>query len=95
LQKDYDGFTQRDTVVIAISQEDKDIASAAKFMRHFGSDGPSFTLAADLNREKTQRFRRTTTYLIDKQGVVREIFPAIIHQRPGWSAVLNRIDELN
>jgi alkyl hydroperoxide reductase subunit AhpC len=95
LQKDYDEFTRRDTVVIAISQEDKDIASAAKFLRHFGADGPPFAIAADLSREKTQRFRRTTTYLIDKEGVVREIFPAIIHQRPNWSAVLNRIDALD
>lgn len=94
MQTDYDEFTKRKTAVIAISQEDKSLATAAKFLKHFGDDGPRFTIAADVNREKTGRFRRTTSYLIDKRGVVREIFPATIHKRPNWSAVWHRIDDL-
>ena len=35
-----------------------------------------------------------TSYLVDTDGVVREIFPAMIHMRPSWKAVLNRMDEI-
>jgi peroxiredoxin len=89
----FDEFEKRDVTVIAVSQEDKDLETHGRFYKHF-KPAPRFEIVADLKREKTQRYRRTTTYLIDKQGVVREIFPAIIHKRPSWRAVLNRIDEL-
>ena len=42
----------------------------------------------------TKRYRRVTTYIIDKQGIVREIAPALIHMRPTWRSVLNKLDEL-
>jgi len=86
-------FEKRNTVVIAVAQEDKDLKSHAKFLKHF--DGkPPFEIVADLNRKDTQKYDRTTTYLIDKSGVVREIFPAMIHMRPSWKSVLSRMDEL-
>lgn len=90
----YDEFKPLNTVVIAVSQEDTDLKSHAKFLNHFGEAGPAFPIVADLNRKMTTRYDRTTTYLIDKHGVVREIFPALIHARPNWHAVLNRIKEL-
>jgi peroxiredoxin len=94
LQKTYDEFDKRDTVVIAISQEDKDLTSARKFLKAFKGKTPLFDIVADLDREKTRRFDRTTSYLIDKNGKVREIFPAMVHMRPDWRAVLNRIDAM-
>ena len=36
-----------------------------------------------------------TAYLIDKTGIVRQIFPMKIHQRPSWKAVLREVDALN
>ncbi len=53
-----------------------------------------FRILADLNRGKTTQLDRTTTYLVDRDGVVRQVFPAIIHMRPSWKAVLNEMDRL-
>lgn len=89
----YDEFEKRDTVVIAVAQEDKDLKSHGRMLSAFSEKTP-FDIVADLGREQTQRYDRTTSYLIDKDGVVREIFPALIHMRPTWKAVLNRIDAL-
>jgi peroxiredoxin len=91
----YDEFQKRDTVVIAIAQEDKDLQSHGGFLKHFGDAGPRFAIACDVNREKTKAWDRVTTYLIDKQGVVRQVFPAMIRMRPSWHAVLNEIDRIN
>jgi len=94
LQKSYDEFEKRNTIVIAVSQEDTDLKLHAKFLKAFKGPTPRFDIVADLNREKTDRFDHTTTYLIDRSGVVREIFPATVRMRPDWRAILNRIDEL-
>ena len=90
----YQEFQDRDTVVVAIAQEDKDVASFAKILPKFKGELP-FEIVADVNREGTPLYDRTTTYLIDKEGIVREIFPALIHMRPTWHAVLHRLDEIN
>ena len=89
----YEEFEKRDTVVIAVAQEDKDLKTHGNILSKFKSK-PPFDIVADVNREKTGRYGRAATYLIDKKGVVREIFPALIHMRPRWQAVLNRMDEL-
>lgn len=66
----YDAFTELDTVVIAVSQEDSDLKSHGGFLRKFKSP-PPFEIAADIERKKTKRYDRTTAYLIDKAGIVR------------------------
>ena len=90
----YDEFTKRDTVVIAVAQEDTELKSHGKFLKRFGSSGPPFDILADLNREKTKRYHRTTAYLIDKSGVVRQVFPMLIHSRPSWKAILGEMDRI-
>lgn len=87
----YDEFEKRDTVVIAVSQEDTDLKSHASFLRHFG-DGPRFEIVADVNRGKTPRYDRTTAYLIDRKGIVGQVFPMLIHSRASWWAILHEID---
>ena len=89
----YDEFTNRDTVAIAVSQEDKDLKSHGRFLRKF-EGSPPFDIVADLNRKDTSRYDRTTAYLIDKKGIVREIFPMLIHERASWQAILHEIDKL-
>ena len=89
----FDEFEKRDTVVIAIAQEDKDLESHGKFLSRFGDDRP-FEIVADIGRRLTKKYDRVTTYLIDKQGIVRQVFPAMIHMRPSWHAVLNEMDAL-
>lgn len=80
--------------MFAVAQEDVDLESFAKILPRFKKPLP-FHLVADLGREQTADYDRTSTYLIDKEGVVREVFPSLIHMRPSWHAVLNRIDEVN
>ena len=74
----YDDFESRDIVVIAIAQEDKDLESHAKFLQHF-KPSPRFEIVADLNRAETSKYGRTTTYLIDKEGVVQY---QVVNNRP-------------
>jgi len=94
LQERYDEFTKLDTVVIAVAQEDKDLVSHAKFLKHFNSE-PRFKLVADIEGITKDRYHQTTTYFIDKTGHVREIFPMMIHHRASWEPVLERIKALN
>jgi len=94
LQEVYKELEKRDTVVIAISQEEKDLASAKKFLKTFKGKTPPFAVAADLNREITTKYDRTTTYFIDKSGVVRQIFPMLIHHRASWMTIVSEIDRL-
>ena len=65
-----------------------------KFLKKYGSSGPSFDIVADLNRKKTKRYHRTTAYLIDKTGVVRQVFPMLVHSRPSWKAILGEMDRI-
>ncbi len=51
-------------------------------------------MVADLNHEHTPTYKQTTAYLIDRGGVVRQVFPMLIHHRPSWKAILNEIDRL-
>ena len=80
-------------MVIAIAQEDESLENHAKILPKLGQDLP-FEVVADLNREATEAYDRTTTYLIDMDGTVREIFPALIHMRPTWFSVLHRLEEI-
>jgi peroxiredoxin len=89
----YDELEKRDTVVVAIAQEDKDLESHGKMAQKL-KPSPRMDLVADLDRRDTLEYDRTTMYLIDKKGAVRQIFPMMIHMRPTWFAVLNEIDRL-
>ena len=85
-----DEFASLDTVAIAIAQEDKDLESHGRLATRF--DGtPGFEIVADLNRAETTDYDRVTTYLIDKEGIVRQVFPNLIHHRASWDAALEEI----
>ena len=89
----YAEFEARDTVVVALSQEDVDMAKASEMGTRFDPK-PRFDLVHDLERKETLAYDRTTAYLIDKKGVVRQIFPMIIHARPSWQVVLKEVDAM-
>ncbi len=89
----YGEFEKHETVVIAIAQEDTDLKSHGNMLKKFGSGQP-FDLVADLNRKETTSYDRTTAYLIDKKGIVRQVFPMLIHTRPSWRAILNEVDRM-
>lgn len=79
-------------MAVAIAQEDKTLEDFAKAASRF--DG-SFSLVADLNREQTKFIDRTTAYLVDKKGVVREIFPMTIRARPSWKVIIGEVQKMN
>lgn len=79
-------------VVVALSQEDTDLASFGRMPASL-PPGFAFEVLADLGHEQTGPYDRTSTYWIDRDGVVAEVFPAMTHIRPSWDAVLRRIDE--
>ena len=80
-------------MILAVAKEDKDLESHAWFYGHFQPQ-PRFRLLADLDHQ-TSRFRETSVYLIDKEGVVRDIFPGTVRTRPNWLAVLEAVKVVN
>ena len=91
MQKQYDAFEARNVHVIGIAQEDPDLAAHAKILSRFDPP-PRFDLVADLERAGTSRYRRTSTYLVDADGFVRQIFPNVVRHRADWGAILAEID---
>ncbi len=89
----YDEVLSRNTITIAIAQEDKDRDSHAKFFKNFGGS-PRFELAYDVNREQTPRYERTSTYIVDRDGIVRQEFPSLIRHRPDWTSILGELDRI-
>ena len=94
MQERYDDLEAMDTIAIAISQEDKTLEDHAQMASRALQPAPRFALVADLSREKAIEYDRTTAYLIDKRGKVRQIFPMIIHARPSWEIILKEVDGL-
>ena len=88
-----DEFDALDTAVIALSQEDKDLESAARFVKGMPEPVP-FDVVFDFDRKKSAVYDRTTAYLIDEHGVVRQVFPMLIHFRPSWDAILGEVRAL-
>ena len=76
---------EQNVKAIAIAQEDTELEAFAKMPGRLGDRLP---ILADLNRAQTPFLDRTTAYLIDKEGIVRQIFPMIIHARPSWDVVI-------
>ena len=86
-------LNELNTVVIAIAQEDKDLESHGRFLNHF-EPAPRFEIVADLNYQKTRDYGRTSTYFIDTNGIVRQVFPSTIRYRADWDAVLGEVRRL-
>jgi len=89
----YKAFEDTNTIVIAVAQEDKDLESHGRFLNRFDSP-PPFEIVADLDRVNTDQYKRTCTYFIDQDGVVRQVFPQLIHYRADWSAILGEVQQL-
>ncbi len=81
-----------DAVAVAVSQEDTELEAFAKMPKRLGD---RLQILADLKREKTPFLDRTTAYLVDKEGIVRQIFPMIIHARPSWDVVIDELKKMN
>ena len=52
-----------------------------------GNEEP--TTLADIGRTATDPYARARAYLIDKEGVVRQVFPSMLRHRAPWQAVIN------
>ena len=81
---------------MAVAQEDETLAEHAGLPRALGERAPvPFDIVADLGGERTRRWDPITTYLIDRDGIVRQVFPTMIRQRPSWTAIVREVDVLN
>lgn len=94
LHENYDKMKERGIHVIAIAQEDTDLKKHGQIKRKLPDD-ISFDIVADLNRKETGPYHRTTAYYIDPEGIVRQVFPMIIHARPSWDAIIAEFDRIN
>ena len=92
LQEIYQEFEKRGITVIGLANEEKSLYEHKKTIEKF--EGAGFELVADINRRKTKMLERTTAYLVDKKGIIRQIFPMEIYNRPQWWPILNEIDRL-
>ena len=94
MQDSYDTVDRLGATAIAVAQEDTDLESHGKFLARFPST-PRFDIVADLNRAATPRYRRTTTYVIDREGIVRQIIPNTVRSRAAWPAVFKELERLD
>lgn len=88
-----DRFAARGVRVVAVSNEETSLGQHEKLLEHFDTP-PEFELLADLRRQATARYERTTAYLADERGIVRQVFPMEIYDRPDWTPFLREIDRL-
>lgn len=89
----YDEFDRRGVTVIALSQEDADLARAGDIVSKVPGER-RFELVHDLGRSATGRIDRLTTYLVDGDGIVRQVIPQMVRRRVDWAAVLSELDRL-
>lgn len=89
----YDEFEARNTVVVAVAQEDETLEQHARMLTSF-EGGPRFPVVADIGHRGTRPYDRTSAYLIDTRGKVRQVFPMLIHSRPTWRAILDELDRV-
>ena len=89
----YAEVESRDFEVVAMANEEQSLLAHMKVLGEFDSL-PPFPLAVDINRQQTQAYERTTAYLIDPAGVIRQIFPMEVYDRAPWWPLLNEIDRL-
>ena len=84
-------FEKRDTIIVAVTSEERNMDEHALIANHF-EEPPPFQHAPDIGRKATAAYERTSSYLIDKQGIVREVFPMEIYGRAPWWSVLRGMD---
>lgn len=89
----YAEVESRDFEVVAMANEEQSLLAHMKVLGEFDSL-PPFPLAVDINRQRTEAYERTTAYLIDKQGVIQQIFPMEVYDRAPWWPLFNEIDRL-
>ncbi len=53
---------------------------------------PAFDVLVDVERRATKAWGRTSAYLLDPGGVVRQVFPMTLRARPSWRAILAEIE---
>ena len=92
LQSMWDEFESRGVEVIAIAKETAKLAELNETAERF-PERP-FTLVGAVDGKGVERYARTTGYLLDTDGTVRQVFPMETYNRPRWWAVLHEIDRL-
>lgn len=79
--------------MVAIAQEDESLEVAPGIWNGLEAP-PTYPIMADINRKGTPRYERTTVYLVDGKGVVRQVLPMMTHMRATAAVLLSEIDRL-
>ena len=93
LRREYDDIEARGLSVIGLALEEKNAADTKRFVPSMGGDTP-FPLLSDVGREKTQGYEQTTAYLIDAEGIVRQVFPMQTYARGSLQAILREAERV-
>lgn len=86
----YHEFDALGARVLALDQEDESLEGTLQLVDRLGEI--PFDLVTDVGRKATPRYDRVTTYLLDREGRVLEIFPSHPQVWMPWDAVLQRIE---
>ncbi len=89
----YDEFKDRKVAVIGVSNEERNLMAHTNVIGELGFL-PEWDLVTDIGYRHNS-FARTTAYLLDTDGVVRQVFPMEIYDRPPWWAILNEVDRID
>jgi hypothetical protein len=92
LQEIWGEFEERGVQVLAIAKETGDLSELEKTAARF-PDRP-FVLLGAVEGRGVERYARTTGYLLDSDGIVKQVFPMETYNRPRWWAVLHEIDRI-
>lgn len=94
LHQSFDQLESRGVRAVAIAQEDVDLGEFATFYGAGFDAAPRFEAVADLNRAKTGRLDHTTSYLVDPNGKILQVFPMTVRFRAAWPTIFAEIDRL-
>ena len=91
LHKNSEQFDDLGVIVVAVSQEEKDLSKALSMAE---KTGVGFPLVHDVERANVPQLDRTTAYYLDADGVVRQVFPMSAYLRPSAEVVLAEIERI-
>ena len=87
LQHRYEELDALGWEFVAVALEEERLEDTGKIVSALEED-LRFPLLADPDRSRTEAFQPTTVYLLDAEGVVRQVFPMLTYARGSWDAVL-------
>ncbi len=93
LRRNYETIEASGLSIIGLALEETSAADTKKFVPSMGGE-PPFPLVSDVERVQTKGFEQTTSYLIDADGVVRQVYPMLTYARGSMRAMLRDVERV-